>query len=35
MGNDSPPPQKKVSLDDALIDMKIQSKSVMRSAKKA
>lgn len=35
MGNDAPPPKKQVSLDDALIDMKIQSKTVMRAAKKA
>ena len=35
MGNDAPPPKKKVSLDDAIIDMKIQSKTVARAAKKA
>ena len=35
MGNDPPPPKKKVSIEDAMIDMKIQSKQVMRAAKKA
>ena len=35
MGNDQPPPKKKVNLEDAMIQMKIQSKQVMRAAKKA
>ena len=35
MGNDQPPPKKQMSLDDAMIEMKIQSKQVMRAAKKA
>ena len=35
MGNDQPPPKKKMNLDDAIIEMKIQSKGVMRAAKKA
>ena len=35
MGNEPPPKKKKMSLEDATIEMKIQSKQVMRAAKKA
>ena len=35
MGNEPPKPVKKVTLEDTIIDMKIQSKGVMRAAKKA
>lgn len=35
MGNDTTIPKKKMSLEDAIIEMKIQSKQVMRMGKKA
>lgn len=35
MGSEPPKPQKKVSLEDAIIEMKIQSKGIMRASKKA
>lgn len=35
MGNDVPPPKKKMTLEDSLIEMKIQSKTLERAAKKA
>ena len=35
MGNDPPPPKQVKSLQDCIIDMKIQSKQVARAAKKS
>jgi charged multivesicular body protein 1 len=35
MGNENKPPPKKMSLEDSLIEMKMQSKMLERSAKKA
>lgn len=35
MGSEPPKPQKKVTLEDSIIEMKIQSKSVARQAKKS
>lgn len=35
MGNDHPPPAKKMTLEDSLIEMKMQSKTLERAAKKA
>jgi hypothetical protein len=35
MGNQQPKPQPKMNLDDAMMDMKIQSKQVANAAKKS
>ena len=35
MGNDEPAPKKRISVEDATIEMKIQCKTLERSAKKA
>lgn len=35
MGAEPPKPQKKVTIEDSIIEMKIQSKAIMRASKKA
>lgn len=35
MGAEPPKPQKKATIEDSIIEMKIQSKAIMRASKKA
>ncbi len=35
MGQDAPPPKKKMSMEDSIIEMKMQSKALMRASHKA